>query len=51
MMYSCPCNAPKVTLVTLDGGTTGEFAVALCKKCRNQENFKFLIKEVHIDVE
>ena len=46
--YSCRCKAPKTTRIILDGGSEGNYAVDLCSKCHNQQNWKFLIKKESI---
>lgn len=50
MPYSCG-HTPIVTRVTLDGGSTGEYVIALCKECNSKNNFKFLIRKEVIDSE
>jgi len=48
MTYVCPCNTPKAFRLTIDGGSTGNYTVELCKKCHSQEKFQHVVSEIEL---
>jgi hypothetical protein len=45
VISKCVCKRRKKFRLIFDGGSTGNYAIELCQKCRNQEDNNFLLKE------
>ena len=43
--FACKCQNSKKFKLTLDGGSTGQYVLELCKQCYEHEDKRFLISE------
>jgi len=45
VLFECYCKKQKKFRMIFDGGSTGNYVVELCSKCRKNEDHEFLLKE------
>ena len=48
VISKCGCKRRKKFRLIFDGGSTGNYAIEICQKCRNKEDNNFLLKDENI---
>ncbi|MGI0008521.1 MAG: hypothetical protein ACRD92_02765 [Nitrosopumilaceae archaeon] len=44
-IFQCKCQKPKMSRLTFDGGSSGQYVVEICQECYKDDDKKFLVSE------